>query len=393
MVSKKILTDRAIKALKPAPLGKRRLLWDAAVRGFAVRVTDTGAKAYVLVARFPGSPNPTARSIGRTDAITLERARELARAWLGELAQGRDPARVAEQAARNTVRAVCEEWWTRKGSTNRSAQLQRSKLERLVYPAIGSTPIGEVKRSDVVRLHDRVTDENGPIAANRVVELLGSIFSWHATRTDDFRSPIVRGMTTAEPSRDRVLSDEELRAVWRATAEGVYGALIRFLLLTGARRNEASEMTWAEVAEGMWVLPAARNKVGQELARPLSLMAQEVLGDLERRGEFVFSRRNGVRPIGGLAELKVELDRVSGVSDWVHHDIRRTARSLLSRAGVPSDIAELCLGHVLPGIRQVYDRHKYIEEKRIAFEKLSALIASIVDPQPNVIPLVGRGQG
>ena len=200
------------------------MLWDAAVRGFAVRVTDTAAKAFVLVARFPGSPNPTARSIGRTDAITLERAREIAREWLAQLAQGRDPAKVAEQAARNTVRAVCEEWWTRRGQHNRSARLQRSKLERLVFPMLGAIPISEIRRSDVVRLHDRVTDQNGPIAANRVVELLGAIFSWHETRTDDFRSPIVRGMTTAEVARDRVLTDDELRTVWKATSpddEGV----------------------------------------------------------------------------------------------------------------------------------------------------------------------------
>jgi integrase len=91
-----------------------------------------------------------------------------------------------------------------------------------------------------------------------------------------------------------------------------------------------------------------------------------------------------------LAELKEELDRASGVSEWVHHDIRRTARSLMSRAGVPSDIAELCLGHVLPGIRQVYDRYKYVDEKRLAYEKLAALIAQIVEPRENVVAIRGQ---
>ena len=396
MVPKKILTDRAVAALKPAERGKRKLLWDAAVHSFAVRVTDTGAKSFVLVARFPGSPNPTARAIGRTDAISLEKAREIARGWLGELAQGRDPARVAEARATGTVRAVCEEWWTRKGSNNRSAKLQRSRLERLIYPALGHRPIGEVKRSDIVRLHDRVTDENGPVAANRAVELLGSIFSWHATRSDDFHSPIIRGMTTAEASRDRVLTDEELKAVWHATAPSPglslhpsYRALIRFLLLTGARRAEAARMRWAELAEGVWTLPPERNKVGVELVRPLSGAALAVLDGLPRSGEWVFTRR-GSQAIGGLAELKTELDRLSGMSNWVHHDLRRTARSLLSRAGVNADVAELCLGHVLPGIRQVYDRYKYAEEKRIAYEKLASLIAQIVEPQENVVAIRGQ---
>jgi integrase len=146
-------------------------------------------------------------------------------------------------------------------------------------------------------------------------------------------------------------------------------------------------MRWAELSGGVWTLPAGRNKVGQELARPLSGAAQAILDGLPRTGEFVFSRRSGKRPIGGLAELKAELDRASGVRDWVAHDLRRTSRSLLSRAGVQSDIAEQCLGHVIGGVRGVYDRHKYLEEKRLAFEKLATVIAGIVDPQPNVVPL------
>jgi integrase len=255
-------------------------------------------------------------------------------------------------------------------------------------------------------LHDRVSDENGPIQANRVVELLGSIFSWHATRTDDFRSPIVRGMTTAEPSRDRVLADDELRAVWQATSpipyhgsvylrnaglHPAYRALIRFLLLTGARRAEAAQVTWGEINEGVWLLPASRNKVGHDLLRPLSGAALAVLDSMPKTGAFVFSRRGGRQAITGLDELKTELDRVSGVSGWVHHDLRRTSRSLLSRAGVPSDIAEMCLGHVLGGVRGVYDRHKYIEEKRIAFEKLATVIRGIVNPPAANVVAMHRG--
>ena len=116
--------------------------------------------------------------------------------------------------------------------------------------------------------------------------------------------------------------------------------------------------------------------------RPLSGAALAVVDSQMRAGDFVF---NGHRPFVAFTQLKAKLDAASGTSGWVLHDIRRTARSLMSRAGVPSDVAEQCLGHVLPGIRQVYDRHKYIDEKRLAFEKLSALVAGIVDSQPNVV--------
>ena len=130
------------------------------------------------------------------------------------------------------------------------------------------------------------------------------------------------------------------------------------------------------------------NKVRQDLVRPLSGAALAVVDSQTRAGDFVF---NGQRPLVAFTQLKAKLDAASDTSGWVLHDIRRTARSLMSRAGVPSDVAEQCLGHVLPGIRQVYDRHKYIDEKRIAFEKLAALIGQIVDPQPNVVPIRGQG--
>jgi integrase len=391
MLAKKPLTDRGIAGLKPAAPRKRKLYWDAVVPGLAVRVTDTGAKAYVLVGRFPGNPNPTARSIGRVGAISLEAARVVAREWLAIMRAGRDPAREAAKAAADTLKAICEEYQAREGHKLRSAEWRQSVLARLVYPRLGSTPIVEIRRSDVVRLLDRISDENGPVIANRTLGLLSRIFSWHAKRSDNFSSPIVRGMATAEQARDRVLSDDEIRAVWKATdptslLHRAFTAYIRFLLLTAARRTEAAELRWGEIAEGVWTLPAARNKVGQELIRPLSRAAQAIVDGQPRVGEFVFSR-NGRTALANFTKPKAKLDAASGTSGWTLHDIRRTSRSLLSRAGVPSDHAERCLGHVIGGVRGTYDRHEYYEEKRLAFEALAALIGRIVDPQPNVVAI------
>lgn len=215
--------------------------------------------------------------------------------------------------------------------------------------------------------------------------------NWYARRTDDFRSPIVRGMARTEVARDRVLNDDELRAIWKVTGPGpVFGAFVRFLLLTGARRNEVAEMKWTEIAGGDWTLPAVRNKTGQELVRPLSRTALEIVEGLPKLGDWVFTR-TGRAPLSDLGRSKAELDSASGTQGWTLHDCRRSARSLMSRAGVPSDHAERCLGHVIGGVRGVYDRHLYREEMLLAYERLSALIASIVDPQPNVIPLAGRG--
>ena len=397
MLAKRPLTDRGIAALKPAPIGKRQLIWDALVPGLAVRVTDKGSKAFVLVGRFPGSKHPTARALGKVGAISLEDARHRAREWLGLVTKGLDPADAEPQDA-GTLRAVCLEWLARDGAKLRSVAHLRASLERNVFPALGAMPIEEIKRSQIVRLLDAVQDSRGPVAANRALAMLRRIMNWHATRSDDFRSPIVRGMARPEQARDRVLSDDEIRAVWKATdvevpnllpGRAVFAGLVRFLLLTAARRNEARLMTWAEVAKGDWTLPAERNKTGQELVRPLSPLASSVLEAQPKVCEFVFSR-NGIGAIGGLSQLKAQLDWASGTNGWTLHDLRRTSRSLMSRTGVASDHAERCLGHVIGGVRGVYDRHQYRDEMLLAYEKLAALIAQIVDPQPNVVPIRGQ---
>jgi integrase len=266
-------------------------------------------------------------------------------------------------------------------------------MARLVYPTLGNRPIADIRRSEIVRLLDDIEDGNGPVMADRTLAYVRKVFNWHASRSDEFRSPIVRGMARTsgkERARARILSDDELRRVWVAAeaAPGPVGAFVKFLLLTGARRSEASRLTWDEITSGVWLLPAVRNKVKQDFIRPLSETAQRLVDAFPKLGRYVFTF-DGERPLGSFAKIKARLDAACGVSDWTLHDLRRTARSLLSRAGVSSDIAEICLGHVLPGVRGVYDRHQYHAEKKLAFEALSAQIERIVDPQDNVLALRG----
>src|SRR5262249_10902909 len=151
--------------------------------------------------------------------------------------------------------------------------------------------------------------------------------------------PVVRGMarhSTAAHARSRILDDGELRRVWKAAeAAGVFGALLKFLLLTGARRGEASGMTWDELEAGGWALAGSRNKTKQELARPLSRAALALVEAQQRivGVPYVFAA-------GSLWRAKGAIDEATGVRGWTIHDLRRTARSLLSRCGVNADIAE-----------------------------------------------------
>lgn len=383
---KKPLTDRAILHLKSPEQGKRRIVWDALIPGFGLRLTDRGVKTFVLVTRYPGSPNPTPRAVGTYPAISLEAARAKARQWLELISNGIDPTQHLIQRQEQTFQRIAETYFQRKATDHRSRDWTEAAMTRLVYPSLGLRPIEAINRSDIVRLLDRIEDERGSVMASRTLGIIGRVMNFHASRSDDFRSPIVKGMTRgAGQARSRILSDDELRAIWKATADyPVFGPLLRFILLTATRRDEAAKMRWSELDGKVWIIPAARYKTKLDHLVPLSELAIKVLP--EQKGEFVFSLRDRW-PISNYSWHKRAIDEASGVRDWVIHDLRRTARSLLSRAGVPSDHAERCLGHVIGGVRGVYDRHEYLDEKARAFEALAAQVQRIIDPQENVVAI------
>jgi integrase len=385
MKPKKPLTDRSISHLPFAPAGKRRIVWDAIVPGLGIRVTDRGVKSFVLVTRYPGSPNPTPRSLGTYGAITLEAARVKARDWLALIGNGVDPVQHLRSKLEQTFQSISEQYLVRKAKDHRSKDWTKSVLSRLVYPTFGLRPITDISRSDIVRLLDQIEDDSGPVMATKTLDIINRVMNFHASRTDDFRSPIVRGMGRGSgKARSRILTDDELRAIWKVDYP-VFGPLLQFILLTATRRSEAGHMRWAEIEDGIWIVPAVRYKTKIDHVIPLSQLAQSVLPK-ERNGEFVWSG-NGRQALGNYTKHKWAIDAASGVRDWVIHDLRRTARSLLSRAGVPSDHAERCLGHVIGGVRGVYDRHEYLEEKRRAFEALAAQVQRIIDPRPNVVEI------
>jgi integrase len=243
--------------------------------------------------------------------------------------------------------------------------------------------------------------------ATQTLAHLRRVMNWHATRSDDFRTPIVRGMARGTPNkRDRVLTEEELRAFWRASEawDHPFSRMLRFILLTATRRDEAADMQWAEVNGASWMIPAARYKTGIDFELPLSRAALDVLAGATKTDGPVFTT-NGKSGIGGFSKFKAAFDRrmlaearkiaaergddpeTVTLPRWTIHDLRRTARSLMTRAGIAPDHAERALGHVILGVRGVYDRHSYHTEKQKAFEALAAQVAGILDPAPNVVQL------
>ena len=379
------LTAKTIENLKPGP--QRREISDGG-SGLWLVLQPSGVKSWAVRYRYAG--RPTKLTLGGWPALTLAAARKGAADALHELARGHDPAAARKAAAltaaaarANTVVAVCEEYLKRESSRLRTADQRVSILRRLVYPVLGDRPVESIRRSEIVQLMDRIEDSSGQRMADVTLAVLRRIFNWYAARSDNFVPPFVRGMSrqkVAEHRRSRILDDDELRRLWAATAdEQPFFNFVRLLLLTTARRGEVAGLKWSEVgADGLWTLPAARSKTKTEIVRPLSKAAQAVLAAQPRVGDYVLT--SGAAPLRNFSDPKRKLDAVAGLSGYRLHDLRRKSRSLLSRAGINSDIAERCLGHALPAIRATYDRHRFLDEMAHAFEALATLIERIVNP-------------
>jgi integrase len=412
------LTDIKIRALKGGKT--RQEIPDG--KGLYLIVQTSGTKSFAL--RYRQSGKPTKLTLGTyfsgdvKDApepkiggeLTLKGARKLAADTMLEIGKGGDPAAVKRQEAADTFEVIAIKYMEFEGSDKRTASERWRMLRRKVFPTLGNIPITKIRKSHIVEMLDKLAGgklkndeeeliEGGKVSADRCLALVRRILNWHALRSneDDYRPPLLKGLKWSKNnSRSRVLNDDELRVIWKVSGEAQpFPALVRFLLLTGARRCEASEMEWKEVKEedGDWLLPDSRNKTKIPLLRPLSKEALAVLKAQPRvEGcDFVFTT-NGVGHIAGygrhkedfdkavLAALREEDPEAKPLENWTLHDLRRTARTLMSRAGISVDHAERCLGHVIGGIRGNYDRHEFYAEKQRAYEALAALIERIVNP-------------
>jgi len=400
-MARKTLSDLGVAALKPRP--KVYQFPDPQQPGLSVRVTPTGAKSFMLVTRDPAGKQIW-KTVGRPGEMAIEEARERAKIVKARIKAGL-PSEEAKPETPETFREVAENWMRRHVEAKglRSGGEIKRTLDKYVLPSWRDREFVGIKRSDIATLLDRIEDEHGARQADLVLAYLRTMATWYAARRDDYVPPFIRGMRRKAPvKRDRVLTDDETRAVWQAAEKaGNYGAIIRLALLTAQRREKLATMRWDHIKDGVWTVPAeARSKgTGGDLALPPAAVA--ILEAMPRMqgNPYVFAGRTKGSHFDGFGKAKIAFDKAlpklktadggeSEIPNWTVHDLRRTARSLMARAGVRPDIAERVLGHVLAGVEGVYDRHRYDDEKAEALASLAGVIEAIL--RAGTIPNVAR---
>ena len=398
---KRNLTDRYIQTIKPESGKTRATVFDTRTPGLCVRVTDKGHRSFYVMTRGPAGKQKWALVLdGFAPVTTLAKARELAPEAVARLKSGKEAFPKPEHdtipenfeaVAKNFIRRHVD-----KQKLRSKAEIER-QLKTYVYPRWGQRPFTGITRRDVAELLDRIEDENGPVQADRVLATVRKLFGWYQTRDDDFISPVVAGMGRTRPAerkRSRVLTDDEIRALWPHLERG-FGNLVKMLLLTGQRRAKVAAMRWQDIdANGLWTIPSEPREKNNPGSLKLSRMALDVIGAQPKikSCDYVFPARTrkplGWGPMAGFSPFTRELDKAVPLPHWQLHDLRRTAKTLMARAGVRPDISERALGHVIAGVEGVYDQHDYGEEKGDALERLAGLVELILNPpEDNVVEL------
>jgi integrase len=258
-----------------------------------------------------------------------------------------------------------------------------------------------IGRGDLASLLDSIELRNGPRQATYALQIFSAMANWYAARNDHYRTPVVKGMRRGSPTkRDRILNDDELRAVWKvAESNGTYGALVRLALLTAQRQDKLASVKWEDIRDGVWTIHTEAREKGNagELVLPEAAVAiiEEKHPLANGHSPYIFPASHGGGYVSGWSKMKRAFDAKVSVTSltiapWAFHDLRRTARSLMSRAGVSSDIAERVMGHAIAGVEGVYDRHQYRDEKADALKRLAQQIMDIVIPPPANVRKLGH---
>lgn len=386
-----MLTDTRVAAIKPPATGQAEHP-DIKVKGLRLRVGATGTKTWIVRRRV--GDKVINRKLGTYPAMSLANARTVGAALIEALE--RDGSTEGIDRTFGEVAAT----WIEKVAKGRNDlwQSQQRQLELHVYPAWKDRKIASIKRQDVRALIDGL---EGKVLPNRILALVRVIFRWALSRDIVETSP-VEGLEKPRPEtqRDRWLTMAEIKQLWPAAGllGFPFGPFVKLLLLTGQRRSEVGEMRWADIdlAEKTWALSAADTKAHRAHVVPLSQAALDILDQLPRFGEFVFTT-NGRTPVSGFSKAKAQLDAyIASKSDplapWRLHDLRRTAATHLVRLGVTETIVGRVLNHAPQGVTaQVYALHSYAAEKRHALELWAAALDGAVNGERggNVVAING----
>ena len=441
------LTDRFIAAFRPEGTAKDRLAFDTECRGLGLRATAAGNKVFLVQWTDAATGRKVREPLGAWGSITVEQARAAARARLGRVAQGINPAaeraaaKAADEARRAVETAAKEEArftldalitdWVRLHLAGKRARYaaEAQRALRAAFRAQLDRPAASLTHAAVTAVLDALAGAGKAAMAGRTMAYGRACYGWALKRrrlsVNPFAGlPAIKG---GNPTRDRVLTDAEIGAVWRAagTLGDPFGPIVQLLVLTAQRRDEVASLRWSELSPDLatWTLPATRAKNGKAHVVHLAEPARAILAGVPRFAgqDLVFSTTGTTAP-SGFSKAKSMLDTAIAkeaaamqrpaelgrrraaemvaepLQGWRLHDFRRTAVTWLAGAGFPPHIADRLLNHVtgsIQGVAAIYQRGEFLAERKAALEAWGAHVlrcaeGNAVAPAGNVAVLAEK---
>jgi integrase len=378
------LTSAAIEKLKTSN-GRRQEFFDSLLPGLALRVTKRGVKSWVLFYR--PDRKLVRVTLGRYPILSLADARTQARSLLQGVTYRQiapTPPDTVPTTPKRLFKDAHAEFIERYAKPNtRSWQETEHLGQRKLFPVFGDKDIGDVKKSEVIALMDNIIDGGAPVLANLTFSHLRKFYNWCKDRGYIEKSPCEGlSLPTKVTSRERVLTDDEIKKIWHACDKiwPPFADVLKVLLLTGQRKSEVAGMRWTEIQDDIWILPGARTKNKSSHAVPLTSFVKQIIERQQKGFDLVFTS-TGETPISGFGSAKEDIDAASGVTGWRIHDLRRTCATGMARLKVPPHVVEKVLNHksgAIRGVAAVYNRHGYTEETQEALEKWAEWIHALV---------------
>jgi integrase len=370
------LTESAVAALRLEPDKKDIIHFDDAIPGLGVRLRKSGVKVWIFQYKLAGKTRRV--TLGAASAIKAGKARDIAAEMYSRVRLGGDPASDRQQQVQrslNTFGWLSAQFFAAYKARPRTVEETKRHLLKYCLP-LHPTPIDAINRRQIADLLGKLDKDSGAATANRVRSSLSALFSWAMSEGLTATNPTIGVTKRQERPRERVLGDDELARIWRATGDDVYGTIIKLLILTAQRRGEISGLRWEEIDfdRGVISLPGARTKNHRPHSIPITPTARGLLQSVPKSAESLFS-------FDGWGYAKRNLDKRSGVSNWVVHDLRRSVATGMADLGVQPHIIETILNHVggfRAGVGGVYNRSPYEQEKRQALELWDRHIMSVM---------------
>jgi integrase len=387
------MTVRSVEAIR-APVSGQVDYWDADNPGFGLRVSAGGRKAWIAMYRHGNVKRRL--TLGSYPALSLAEAREKAgRAHHAVQYHGTDPA-IAKKAAREaeSFADLARDYIERHAKRQkRSWRKDLLILQKDVLPRFGKGKARDITRRDIIALLDDIVARGAPIQANRTLEIVRKLFNWAVGRDILGANPSYGiSKPSSENRSDRVLSAEEIRAMWTALECEVplTAAAFKLRLLTAQRGAEVLTMRWDQISNGWWTIPAEVAKNGLAHRVPLSPQSLALLDEIRPLGkgsEWVFPGGRGDGHRVAIHKAHNRIRHRAGVA-FVPHDLRRTAASFMTSMGISRLVVSKILNHVETGVTSVYDRHSYDREKRTALESWARRVEEIVSGCQTVTKIV-----